>query len=275
MAISASRLSQEGFHLLKKECSAHARIEIVVERIIEWFDILVENTLRMAPLRSVSRHRKDPFKLKRINAKNVAHEEAKLERSFAAQWKCDKSNGPVEGCGGFASYQVPLLDKQGPWGWGYVDLVGVSRSTLLPQVWELKAADTDDSPFSILVQALAYGIAIRHAWNRGEFMKEWGDRLKCGASSIPGKLEQHERQFELFGVVPASYWEAAKDAWLGTDRRWELFDNLRGCVKRSGFGFRLVKFETEENKSEDQKPNLLHPYIIKNVEEIKLKELTI
>jgi hypothetical protein len=168
--------SGQGFHQLKDECAAVERTVGVVGSIVEWFDILLENTLLKCPLRAAVSAGSDLYRLKPRNASSFGEhslEEAKLERSLAKQWPVtDLENRPFwpGHCLGFVNYQVPLFDKQKSEGWKSIDLVGLSPART-PQVWELKKRPPADGPFLMVIEAVAYGVALRHAWNRGHLAR--------------------------------------------------------------------------------------------------------
>ena len=56
-----------------------------------------------------------------------------------------------------------------------MDLLGVDKDgALVPVVVELKRGGSNDSPLGILLEALAYGVAIRELWN--DIAREWKDK---------------------------------------------------------------------------------------------------
>jgi len=242
-----------GFHQLKYDpILDYKRVDEqtvigVVKSIIEWFDILVENTLLVARLRTCEQHGRDPYLLTPRDKSDLdkdSYEEAKLERSLAQQWKVGSTpEFWKDHCLGFVNYQVPLFDKTGSTGWRAIDLIGLSPQGM-PQVWELKKRPPADNPFVMIIQAIAYGVALRHAWNRGEFAAEW---LKWLAGvGRPQPNGGPTRDIQLFGIAPTEYWKEFRSR---VESRPDLRTTLLALMdraKRAGFPVELVEFTAKE-----------------------------
>lgn len=234
-----------GLHQLKDECDAVERIVGVVGSIVEWFDILLENTLLRCPLRTAASAGADLYRLKPRGSSSFGEhslEEAKLERSLARRWPAtDPENQPFwpGHCLGFVNYQVPLFDKQKSEGWKSIDLVGLSP-TRMPQVWELKKRPPADGPFLMVVEAVAYGVALRHAWNRGHFAAAWEE------AGLGSPTDRPLGTVELFGVAPTEYWTDARRKWLDTPEKRNALDALLTRCARAGFPVKLVAFTATE-----------------------------
>ncbi len=230
-----------GLHQLKDECNAEERILGVVGSIVEWFDILLENTLLKCPLRTTDLAGADLYRLKlrdKSSFSERSRDEAKLERSLARQWSANNTeNGPFWPgyCLGFVNYQVPLFNRQKSDGWKSIDLVGLSPSRM-PQVWELKKRPPADSPFLMVVEAIAYGVALRHAWNRGHFAEAWE------AAGLVTPANRPLGTIELFGIAPTEYWTDARRKWLDTPEKRNGLSALMTQSERAGFPVKLVQF---------------------------------
>ena len=225
-------LITKGFHALKSECDTDARLDENVSSILNWFDIAFENTLLTVPRRTPETHGADCFRLTpRPDTDFGAHseEEAKLERSLIQRWPALSTQSLLQGRSrGFQSYQIPIFANRQAEDWGYVDLIGVSPD-VLPQIWEIKRGGSKDSPFHLVLQMIAYGIAIRHLWNRGAFRKEW---IRVQPSSSENEMI---REIQLFGIAPSAYWTEARRKWLKTTRQKELFRGLTDRIAKAGF----------------------------------------
>jgi hypothetical protein len=138
-------------------------------------------------------------------------------------------------CRGFLAYQLPIFDSRKKAGWGCLDLAGVSPQGL-PQVWEIKKGKSTNSPFHLAMQMVAYGLAIRHLWNRGEFAAEW--RTNVSSFAMPEKL----RSVDLFGIAPREYWAEASRKWVSTAKLKNAFANLSNRIQLAGFPMRFGQF---------------------------------
>lgn len=227
-----------GLHQLKGECNADSRTVDVVGAVVEWFPVLLENTLLRCPLREPGAGATDLYRLATRAASDFgAHSkgEARLERALAVGWPAGSAFWPGR-CAGFVSYQVPLFDRQGADGWRSIDLVGLSPAGR-PQVWELKKDPPADGPFVMVVEAIAYGVALRHAWNRGHLAGAWA------AAGLPGAGPLAE--VELFGAAPAGYWAEARRKWLNTPAKRAALAALRTRAAAAGFPLTLVELAAE------------------------------
>lgn len=72
----------------------------------------------------------------------------------------------------------PKKDRDG---WGKIDVVGIAKN-LTPVVIGLKAGSSDESLLRMILEAVAYGIAIRTAW-KPRFLQDWKYALKELASA--------------------------------------------------------------------------------------------
>jgi len=61
------------------------------------------------------------------------------------------------------AYQVPTYNKRAKDGWGPIDLLGC-RVDGTPVVIELKQGDSTETPLRMVLEALAYAIAVRENW---------------------------------------------------------------------------------------------------------------
>ncbi len=213
-----------------------------VDLIVQHFDLFLENTVLAAQLRSTDERGADPYRLAgHVNTDFGSHsgEESKLERSLHAQWPAAGVNHfwPTI-CVGFPAYQLPLFGRQKKNSWGYIDLVGVSPSGN-PQVVELKIGSSDDSPFHLIVQGVAYAIALRHAWNRGEFRLHWP--VLDGMPSPPTFLHA----VDVIALCPSQYWVEAKKWMSSIDGAVQKFHQLLEECRKFHFPVYLGSFDAE------------------------------
>jgi hypothetical protein len=128
------------------------------EDILSNLDDLIESTRKAAPMRT-----KD-FCLNSMTNPPLTHEEDKWEREMYRKWG-PKGLGDeyIPVCKRIQTYQYPLQDSYEDKYWGKIDLLGIGTD-FLPVPNELKKRQTNESPLRMLVEAAAYGIAIRKVW---------------------------------------------------------------------------------------------------------------
>jgi hypothetical protein len=212
--------------------------------LIRLLDVKLEMTYAAAPFRNQS------SELTRANKRLPHHREAKLERAIARQWKYNATcHDFLPGvCRGIVSYQVPLFATARKSGWGYVDLLGISRLGL-PVVIELKDEDSNDTPLRMLVEALAYGLAIRNAWNERphRLAGEWRAALGSGSGDDGGPLTE----VPLVCLAPEKYWRRR----IGEPDRhsngkvrheaWSALSTLMRGLALRGFPATLAQLDTD------------------------------
>jgi hypothetical protein len=142
------------------------------------------------------------------DARNVSRREDRLERGLHTQFGAQGSK-PVPGAWHrIIAYQVPLSASQDS-GWGKIDLLGLDQRGL-PIVIELKSEGADEVPAALVVQAAAYGIALRKAWPR--FRHEWRPVVRNywdESVQLPTILSP----CPLLCIAPESYWKTWGTSW--------------------------------------------------------------
>lgn len=177
--------------------------------------------------------RENPYIVDRSTPRNVAGAEALWEEALFWQWM-----RPAQGSAPWTrllTYQVNLPNQKQADGWGEIDLLGVSNSGL-PLVVELKAENSSEGPARMLVQAAAYGVALRKAWPAGLRM-EWESAV--GAIPEGPSLPTDLTVCELVCAAPAEYWVE----WTGDSPRgrtisaesWAALARLRKALAGEGF----------------------------------------
>lgn len=136
---------------------------------------------------------------------NARLEERRLEGAIYKEWTYqandqNQSYAIPHKCRGFATYQMPLYAARRRGRWGAVDLVGVSHH-YLPVVVELKTATSNDNPLRMLVEALAYAIAVREAWNNTKtgLRAAWKSR-------VPKAADTNLVEVPIICLAPLEYW---------------------------------------------------------------------
>jgi hypothetical protein len=149
----------------------------------------------------------------RPHTTTVANPESKLERAIWAYWGLHKKGSKnaqifLPECPHVVSYQVPVYNARKSDGWGKIDILGVTPDWF-PVVIELKAGDSEESPLRMIMEAVAYSIALQEAWTH-PFRDNWKNVLneKAGQSleslaHLPDKLTS----CQILGAAPPEYWK--------------------------------------------------------------------
>jgi hypothetical protein len=102
------------------------------------------------------------------------------------------------------TYQLPIFGEGTRGGWEKIDLVGVSADSL-PVVIELKGENANDSPLAVVLEAVRYGIAVRHLWECG-LREQWVEALTLGGITPVPELPRRLTGCHLICAAPGEYW---------------------------------------------------------------------
>ena len=197
--------------------------------------------------------------------------ESLLERAIWRRWRWNENlafNEPqgcfvTNQCTHIQTYQMPLQNSNLDKSWGRIDLIGVSPAGT-PVVFELKKEEADDTPLRMLVEGLAYAVAVRRAWNEGTLRERWLQHLvpTQNAEEIPTTL----LTVPVVGIAPSEFWNK-RTATNGPDRvtnaAWLPFSGLCKACNERGFPISFIAFDAQENDEHD------FP-LIKNVRSLQL-----
>ncbi len=218
----------QGLHLLKKQIKQDYATE-QAEFIRQNLEKLIVSTERAAPRRQLGRKKADLYRLwsrnldeeKRLLPTRGGHSEAYLERAAWCRWY--EAGGRVLGSWErLVTFQMPLNNSLADEGWGKVDILGLSPDGL-PVVVELKRAKSKDSLLAVMVQALAYGIALRVNWD--QFRQHWQKALT--RMGEPREVPESLGDCPLVCAAPEKYWQRALaerrgEMWIDPDMRQKL-----------------------------------------------------
>ena len=170
------------------------------------------------------------------NPKTLTREEDRLEREAWCHWSPSSADPVLEAWERLITFQMPLQNHRKDKAWGKVDLVGMS-SAGLPVVIELKGGSSKEPILRVLIQALAYGIAIQSVWPI--LRPHW---LKVTSQlRLPRHLPEELKECPLVCAAPAEYWDASLE-YLDQEARKDL-RALVAAFKVQGFPARFVKLE--------------------------------
>jgi hypothetical protein len=176
--------------------------------------------------------------------------ESRLERAMWVRWGLHKSceDNPyfLKDCPHIVSYQVPLYNqrpKKARDGWGKIDVVGVASEDLTPVVIELKVDSSKESLLRMVLEGVAYGIAVQVAWNP-QFLQDWKYALTQLASKDdrlinPKSLERLPANLNTCRILcaaPSEYWKAHN-----TDGKSEEFKVILRYLRKKGFPVSFAK----------------------------------
>ena len=234
-----------GLHLLKRKFQKRFLAQQCKE-LTSCLGEALAATIAAAPIRTT------PYIRERKKRDDITFAEAQWEEKLFWSWK-DPAFGTAP-WRRLVDYQVNLPARRSDTDWGEIDLLGVSDRNL-PLVVELKAPGSTESPAQMLVQATAYGVAVRKAW-RECLRDEWAKIVDVDAQSLPTELST----CQLVCAAPTEYW----DHWTGNTPRartvssdvWAAIAELRKSLDKSGYPSTFVRLQHEGTAA---KPESIRP----------------
>jgi len=239
------------------------------EELLGGLDRAISATVECAPVRRNSGYLVD----RDGGAPSAKSTEALWERAMWARFRDPRTSPTVPGAWyRLVTYQVPLQNTRADVGWGDVDLIGVSHQGL-PVVVELKRPDAHDvTPAEMLVQAAAYGLALRKAWTEG-FARQWYEVVSArygfrAPPSIGAAPVVH-----LVGAAPTEYWQN----WIGDTSKarqvsadaWSQVSALVAALGERGLPATFVEVQHEGlsdgNSPQNLACRLIDPFVAGNL----------
>ena len=221
------------------------------EKLIEFLDVEIEQTYAAAPKRVQG------YKLDRTERRNPDQKQRErlLEKAIWKRWQYESvSNNNEPFCPNLCYYiqtfQMPLQGQRTDKSWGKIDLVGVTEAGL-PVVLELKRESSSETPLRMLVEGLAYAVALRRAWNEGFLRQEWMQVVTNRSERFvaPETL----LNVPIIGIAPNKYWDTKigklnkKSKGKIPEEAWEPFNELCVACSRRGFPVKLLSFKADAN----------------------------
>jgi len=221
------------------------------EAVCEHLANLVRNTEAEAPIRDQDK----TYRLSRQLRKMPQLEERRLEAAIWKRWGPTVTTKQEEFlpdvCRYIQTFQMPLYAYKTQKHWKAVDLVGVSPKGL-PVIMELKKGGSAEPPLRMLVEAAAYGIAIRTAWNNGHLARDWRTEVK--SMILPENREMDLQTITLVCLAPAGYWQACIGPSDKQSRRkvkreaWASFHKVVNAFNGHGFPAHFIQFDEQPQK---------------------------
>jgi hypothetical protein len=238
----------KGLHEIQHLASQLSFMDSHSESIGHNLDLLIELTHDKAPLQRAGRTQ--TYELSRGPNLEIdeSEEERLVEQGIWRQFSPSNSCAFLENdCPRVVAYQTPLQNSREDRRWGKIDLLGAS-SQGLPVVIELKRQDADDTPLRMLVEALAYAVAVKKSWNQGTKLRgEWAARM-----SEFGPVQKNDTALLSVPIIllaPAAFWKQKIGSNLGRiegqvfTNAWKPFHLLMDKCKERGFPVHCVQFE--------------------------------
>lgn len=151
-----------------------------------------------------------------------------------------------EVCRFIQTYQMPLQGTRNDARWGKIDLVGATPEAL-PAVIELKQEGATDTPLRMLAEALAYGCAVRKAWNEGGLRAEWMAAMQAnGMDQEPPPILT---TVPIILLAPAAFWARTigvpgkRTSGKIRDDAWPVFMGLARKCATHGLPVHFAQFE--------------------------------
>lgn len=168
--------------------------------ILLHLDVLIRNTRDRSPCRS------EGYRLaRRCDTRTVPRiEEVRWERAMWNRWgPCGQREFYLPGCPHLQTYQFPLKKSGDDSRWGKVDLLGVSTDHA-PVVNELKRPGSEESVLRMLIEMVAYSIAVQEVWPK--LRPHWNSAMQQrfgGNVDAPHTLSRPL----MIGVAPQQFWD--------------------------------------------------------------------
>jgi len=231
--------ADDGLHLLKDKWGQQVEnIEEQAAYLARHLDKAIQATIR-----SIPRRRQGYFTVsgRRKSGASVKLPEGRWQDAVFQRWSTG-DNTAVRDCWDRVIFpQVPLQGTQRDSRWGKVDLLGLRDK--IPVVIELKAdpkivngreRGRRDSPLRMVLEALAYSVAIRENWK--VFREDL--RIFLDSMSQPADVPQALTTVRLVGLAPDRYWLQ----WVPLTARghavsagaWEAFRELLAAIEGEG-----------------------------------------
>lgn len=151
-----------------------------------------------------------------------------------------------EVCRFIQTYQMPLQGTRNDARWGKIDLLGATPEPL-PAVIELKQEGAADTPLRMLAEGLAYGCAVRKAWNEGGLRAEWMAAMR--ANGMDQEPPTTLTTVPVILLAPAAFWRRAigvpgkRTSGKVRDDAWPVFMELARQCAAHGFPVHFAQFE--------------------------------
>jgi hypothetical protein len=241
------------------------------EFLIEHLDDLVELTKAHVPGRAhgFQLERKNEAALANSESRDERHVEYRIYDKFKGLEKTEEQLHLL-GLTHIPYYQFPLCSdeqsritnkkrKEINAGWGEVDLLGCSEKTHMPAVIELKIFKAQpETPLRMIVEGMAYAIAIREMWNQEnnkKFREAWANKLGQNTTFD----DRNIKVIDVIGLAPSSYWnhwETKVATYKQSERNWNsATKRLIEKAESENLGLRIKLISFDEGNAQTPPSN--------------------
>lgn len=227
-----------GLHRIKNLITRQTEMREQCEQLLLCLADAIRHTEELAPVRT------NPYPLRRqprntITGRKQDWRESHWEEAAWRYWNMDNGQGrPVPNAWEkIIGYQVMLRNENADQDWGEVDLLGVSEAAS-PVVIEMKGHQCTEPPLRPLVEAVAYAVALRKAWQAGKFADCWRKEFPNLSSKTPSL-------WPAVCVAPSDYWQWCRTRTALKDASRPLSE-LVAALNHSGFPPTFVEVEYDK-----------------------------
>lgn len=188
MCMEVNEMVTKSLHELKDDLNQLGPMEVHCRRLLSVLDPVILNTEIAAPIRLAGDHnvgwldeRPAPA-IPAIGPFDENQLEVLLRRQFGPQpFDLPEHYVLPYACRRIHARQIPLRDKRADAGWRAIDLIGVSE-WFTPVIFELKDGDSDETILRMILEGVAYAIAVRKTWNaeNSGLREEWETGIMHG-----------------------------------------------------------------------------------------------
>jgi hypothetical protein len=246
MAIDGSK----PLHQLSKQVDQLSFMAEHSQQLLQLLDVEIERTYACSP------RRVQGYLLDRSERRNPvdSQRERLLEKAIWKEWNqpaFSQHGKPfiASTCHHIQTFQMPLQGRRTDKSWGKIDLVGVTDCGL-PAILELKKEKATDTPLRMVIEGLAYAVAVRWAWNEGCLRKEWMNcvTLPPNSPSIPKTL----LDVPVIGIAPTEFWKrkvgvpGKRSENMVSGKAWGPFRELCEACSERGFPISFAQFDAPD-----------------------------
>lgn len=219
-----------GMHRLKDVWNQMEYLVAQCNWLSDELELAISATHAQAPDRP-SKGKKFCLKKRISQARPENGRERQLEWDLIDQWRFGNnvSNAEHKLFHRLVGFQVPVYDNVSRDGWDKIDLVGVDPGGE-PVVIELKSLKASDKPLRVILEGVAYAIALQKVWPM--FCEELASVMtECN----PNQMPQH---FHVCLLAPRNNWERWEENINNEDGARESLVRLIGRLGEHGFVLR-------------------------------------
>jgi hypothetical protein len=215
--------------------------------LLKNLDAAIKATADLAPRRSKNYRLKGGERSRLADPKKEVWSEKDWEQALWNNHEEIKGAGAAWMWAEIVGYQEPLQESRRSLGWGKIDLLGITELGL-PVIIELKSNKKDETLLRALIEATAYGIALREAWPN--LAGHW--RKRAAELGLPSPSLNRLDLCPLVIAAPKDYWDGQKTSQNREASEpfadfWNPFHELCAALATRGLPVSFLKLKRSEN----------------------------